>query len=334
MVDCFRMVDYVCRDHFKKPYLSNKQQNDLISLILEKSLNGKINTYKTPFNDYNIMEEKVKREIPEIKEYLGETVHDGIKTEFDPRQLIGIKFIEEWKVKTEPFSFEKKVFAYAPIRYYFPDDDSNFVKPHFRLPFFIIDTLLKKKEINKSDKRMVLFNQIAYEYFFYSNYLPPLDLNKALSVCDSVKENVNSEQFTLIKYGSEYLNEIGIYRFMELLFKKARTGEIHSYDFVTDQKLSQDEIKANLGYTEKRKIENVETGLYEDRIIETIYDIWEYKSVIFLEKWYMDSETLRMYKKVVGIAPVRYYYRENDENKTEPVRRIAFKIYFDEKEKF
>jgi hypothetical protein len=60
----------------------------------------------------------------------------------------------------------------------------------------------------------------------------------------------------------------------------------------------------------------------------------EFKSVIFHEEWYVDPETLRMQKKVVGLTPVRYYDDEADSERSKLKRKAVFTIYFDKNKKF
>jgi hypothetical protein len=56
----------------------------------------------------------------------------------------------------------------------------------------------------------------------------------------------------------------------------------------------------------------------------------EIKSLIFIEDWYWDKESLKLKKIVTGIAPVRTYFKSDEEGKAFNVKEIVYVVYFND----
>jgi hypothetical protein len=181
---------------------------------------------------------------------------------------------------------------------------------------------------------MVLTNRINYEYFLYAN-ISFYGMDKELTYYNETEEHAREAGNSLVKENSPFLNDYGINRFVGLIINKVLKGNLPAYDFETQQKLSPEQVKQNLGYqTDTILTENAESGTMEEKVLAREINLKDIQSLIFHEEWYIDPMTLRMQKKVIGISPVRYVYKEDDLDRQKPIRQIAFTIYFDEKNKF
>jgi hypothetical protein len=322
---CYRMVNGECIEHVSKAILKNKSENDLITMILNSALSGKVNCYKTDsWLTYQLMENRQKLSESEIENKLG---NFDLNTA-DKKQIVGLNFIEDWEVTNNPLAFKKKVIAYMPLSRYYSDDDSCYENPLYQIPFTIIDTLVAKKQIKKSEKRMILSNIIAYEYFFYLDYTYPYDIDELTKTYKKFGHGVDN--YILSKETSEYLTRTGITNFLKIMTDKVINEELIAYDYYDNKRLSVNEVKERLGAI-KDTVENANiAGLFSVNYAMPV-DFDEIQSVVFLEKWYIDPVTLRIEKKVFGIAPVRHYYSEDDEQEENLKRQILFKIYFNKK---
>lgn len=325
---CYRVVDGQCIEHISKAFMKNKSDNDLLGIIFDSVMHGNVNCYKTDsWLTYQILENSKKTNANEIEKKLN---NSGF-TPFDKKQIIGLNFVEEWEVSNNPFDFKKKVIAYMPLRRYYSHEDSCYENPLYQTPFTILDTLVAKKQLKKSDKRMMLTNEIEYEYFFYIDYTYPYNIDDLTKTYK--KSGYSIDNYILSKETSEYLSRSGILNFLKMMTDKVINGELMAYDYYDNDQISVNDVKERMGAI-KDTIENDEITRPFNVIYTLPMDFDVIQSIIFLEKWYIDPVTLRMQKKVVGIAPVKHYYKDDDEQKDNLKRQILFKIYFNDNDKF
>jgi len=323
---CFKMVDGRCVDPKSKAYLSNSIEKNLFEIIAENAFTREMKFYQTDsWVTYQLLENKKQISATKALEELGETIDFA----FDRQELVGLNFIEEWKVVDKPFAFEKNVIGYSPIRRYFSENDRLHENPLFKFPFTVIDTLEKKSKIRKSNRRMQLTNQIASEYFFYLDYTPPFEIDQLMKIYDKSTQNLGDH--ILNKETSEYLSRNGVFNFLKTLLGKVLGGELKAYNYFDNQPLTIRDVEKEMG---SYKVMVEDDSVIEPSLIEQTIpmDFSEIQSLIFIEKWYMDPVTLRMQKKVVGVAPVRFYYADNDEYKENLIRKVIFKVYFEKKD--
>ncbi len=328
MDTCYKIINNHCSDSISKAYLSNHTEKDLFTIILENAFSGRINFYQSDsWVSYQLMENKKLISPTKAKEGLGETNDHSL----NHHELIGLNFIEEWRVTNNPLAFEKKIIAYMPIRRYFSDNDTTLQNPLYKTPFTIFDSLPQKSMIRKSNRRMQLTNEIAYEYFFYMDYTSPYDIDELMKIYNRSKQSLGDQ--ILNKETSEYLSVSGIVNFLKVLVNKIINGDLKAYNYYDNQPMKVKEVEEEMG-SYKMLVED--DGVSEHSLIEytTPMEFDEIQSIIFLEKWYMDPLTLRMQKKVVGVAPVRFYYKDDDEYEENLIRKVLFKVYFNEKDKF
>jgi len=338
---CINQVDGICQDTVEKPFLENKEFQSLFGIMLDGVFNKKVNIYETNslYNYSNIitrietnevkdrmdaMPEKIMVEVDEPGKFIERT----LEKKMDTSELFAISFIEDWQLIEKPFSMNKKVIGYCPVRKYYKGDyDAGEIR--FKTLFLCLDTIINKKEIKRSNNRMVLTNKISYEYFLIPEVY--YDVKKGISVYNNVVENCGGEGW-LYDSNSPYFNNEGKSRFLNLIIKKALKENYPVYDFETNQRLSIDEIKNNTNTgIDSVMVEDVENpGTFIVRAIEKQLDLMEIKSIIFHEEWYIDPITLRMQKKIISISPVRYYTQWSSfKQKDILIKKVIFTMYFD-----
>ncbi len=226
----------------------------------------------------------------------------------DTSEIKGILFFDNWIFNEKEFKFYKNVLAYCPIRRYSrPSDDFN--RWDYRKTAWFVFPKLKKAKQKRLEKRMQFLGHFEYEYAIENKLMFGKDNENGLYLEEVDAPNWNS-------YARQNLRNI--------IIKKALSGASKVVDYKTKMPMEQGLIMANLGYevrdityidpeTEETKIESVETEIYKEDI----------KSIIFIEDWYIDIETMRIKKEVKAMAPVRFYTYDG----VIPKKKIAFMIY-------
>ncbi len=129
----------------------------------------------------------------------------------------------------------------------------------------------------------------------------------------------------------EWVENISHKRAAQLIIDKALAGE-QAYKFMvsrdTLQPLSLAEVKELLGEETNYEILYDELDEATDTIaIQRPIDVNEFVSFAFIEDWYYDKATMRIYKDVKGIAPVRET-EKMFEGEYETLRTIPFFMFF------
>jgi gliding motility associated protien GldN len=80
------------------------------------------------------------------------------------------------------------------------------------------------------------------------------------------------------------------------------------------------------------KIQNINTGEMEDKVVMKERQTSEIKQLLVKGKWYFDKQHSTMKVRILGICPIRVYYRLDDQGlPTEDiVRRLTFWVYYPE----
>jgi len=323
-------------------------EKNIFSIIYPAVLSGNVRCYQPYLHSFNAVSPNEIYKNPElisvskieinfgggadtviITDDGGSTTKEVIIRNIDTTDNAGLLFIEEWNVNETPFRFEKKVLAYSPVINVYRQDDIDSLQPIPKLVFSVIDTLTKTQDIERSNNRMVLVNKIAYEHFLYCSNLYPYtqDLN--------IRNTNNDNGMYYENQNSPFLTSYGICRLLNLMFENVLSGKMNAYDFFDSQKkLTHAEIETSLGQlSDTIFVMDPMSVPVVQIIIPQAINYYEFLSVIFLEKWYIDPKTLRMTKKVVGIAPVRYIDRDIDGN-GDYRKSIPFVMFFDENDRF
>lgn len=248
----------------------------------------------------------------EIKEY---TIHEG----YDKNEIRSLLFNDSWYLNVNNFNFQKTVKSYTPIRHYFREDDIDSEEPAMRKVATIYpDNNLKRREIKRINKRMQLFQQVKYEMYIGNTY-------------EFTPQNTDYLQYDwhlyVEKENSPLFNSYARKQFIFYTLNEVLSGNKIGYDIKTGEKISIKEIREKLG--EKQVMQEIvdPDGEVKEIVIDIPLNMFEIKSFIFIEDWYVDTVSMQINKKVIGIAPVRHYYHDIDIDQMNVRKAIPFVMY-------
>lgn len=122
---------------------------------------------------------------------------------------------------------------------------------------------------------------------------------------------------------------------VNVLLKGIEDGKLTAYDAKKDDEfkipMTFDQVKESFGATNRTKmIKDVDTGLDVATNIAGLVRPEEIKQIMIKEDWYFDKQTSTMNVRIVGICPIREYFRDNDANQEDVQRQQVFWIYYPE----
>jgi gliding motility associated protien GldN len=122
---------------------------------------------------------------------------------------------------------------------------------------------------------------------------------------------------------------------VSVLLKGIKDGQITAYDAVGDNEFKMpmtfDQVKEAFGATTKvMEVRNFETGEMEPQVIEQEIRPTEVMGIMVKEVWYFDKQTSTMEVRILGLCPIREYYRDSDVNQENAVKRKVFWVYYPE----
>jgi hypothetical protein len=192
-------------------------------------------------------------------------------------------FDEEWVLDTAKFEMKKYVQSYTIVREY------------------IRKTLIETEEPTKS---------LLAKYIFKNTQ------NADLKKLTLLKKNVSYEVTLENSDNPEWLENINRKHTLQLVIDCALQQKAKAYSFMLRDsliELSVSEIKQRLGDENLLYINYDETNGDEDTVsVHKEIDIEEFTGLAFIEDWYIDNNTMQIYKDVKGIAPVRIYQKMLD----------------------
>jgi hypothetical protein len=221
-----------------------------------------------------------------------------------------ILFGEEWILDKEKFTFQKRVLNAAPVVHTYRESDSlKKVKLyHFLFGINLDTTFLYTKGYNDYQ----LITNINYEFYLHELSAP------------NGRMAFHFEKFYCYNWTLETRMN-----FLETIFYRVLDEKSPALDPITHKPLSRAELYDRLDV--KPKVIMVE-DVMSHQLIETkvrgTLRLEEYVSVEFTEEWYYNPKTLHFKKKVIGAAPVRYYYDAADMELKKPIREIPFYVQF------
>ncbi|MDF1551266.1 MAG: hypothetical protein P1P88_25825 [Bacteroidales bacterium] len=243
----------------------------------------------------------------------GELEKAVIQHNADTSEIQALFFFDEWFFDEASFSFSKKVLAYSPIRKYGRNGLEDEEEWRYRKVGFFVAPELKKRKYKKIQKRMKLLAHVKYEFSIDNKELfGNREDDLALFTEDLDAPNWNS-----------YARQ----NFRKLLIDRVLSQKSKAYDYYTGNLLSLEKLKAQLG-NEKFEVVTIDPETGDEKIIEYETEIVNefIKSVIFIEDWYIDPQTMLIDKRVTGIAPVRF---TEDMETGNIEKKVAFVLYFD-----
>jgi gliding motility associated protien GldN len=125
------------------------------------------------------------------------------------------------------------------------------------------------------------------------------------------------------------------YNLINLLLQGIKDAKLTAYDAKSDDEfkvpMTYEQVKEAFGATTRtRKVKNVDTGELQDKVIAGAIRAEEVKQFMIKEEWYFDKQTSTMNVKVIGICPIQEFYRDEDTNQENVLRRPVFWVYFPE----
>jgi gliding motility associated protien GldN len=91
------------------------------------------------------------------------------------------------------------------------------------------------------------------------------------------------------------------------------------------------QIKQQFGASAKKtQRRNLETGAMEDFDLPQEMKTDEIKQLLVKEIWYFDKQTSTLQVRIIGICPIRLYYREEDKNQETILRKKLFWVRYSE----
>jgi len=108
-----------------------------------------------------------------------------------------------------------------------------------------------------------------------------------------------------------------------------------AYDAMVDDKftvpLTKTQINDNFGAgMDTIVLINEDTGAEEYSIIETQPNYAECKQYLMKEEWFFDNQRSLLEVRIIGLTAIREYYRPDDIDQEEVLKKKAFMIYFPE----
>ncbi len=297
-----------------------------ISEFFMRRLTDSTKTYYADYNPYPLYKSMPPiKKISEIKsdigigtdtvliydENSGETVNVAFFREGEASELSGLLSFDNWSLDEQNFKLNKQTEAYAVIRRYQHGDDWDYTGPLFKKTAYILPEEFKhERKAEKVKRNAVKLKQIKYEVSL-GEPIEPFD--------DRFKENLEAP----------YLNRFAREKLRSNIFDAVLTNTKPAYDFQTGLRLSPSEILERMGErTDTIYDIDPETGELIPIIAKRLMNESEIKSLIFIEEWSIDTVSMHIFKEIVGVAPVRISYTDDDFEMTSPKKSIVFAVFF------
>lgn len=130
--------------------------------------------------------------------------------------------------------------------------------------------------------------------------------------------------------------ETGPYKsLIDLLMHGIKTGQLTAYDennqdeFSTEMTITDIETKFG-AKDEIISIEDPVTGEIKTERIPGSFNSSDVKYYLIKELWFFDKQRSLLDVRIIGLCPVRVYYREEDLDQESPLKKKLFWVYFPE----
>ena len=122
---------------------------------------------------------------------------------------------------------------------------------------------------------------------------------------------------------------------VNLFVEGIKNGKLTAYDAKNDDEfkvpMTYEQVKEAFGATTRtQKIRDVDTGELKEKPITGEIRSDEVKQFMVKEEWYFDKQSSTMNVRVIGICPIREFYRDADVNQESVVQTQLFWIYYPE----
>ncbi|MCQ2251360.1 MAG: gliding motility protein GldN [Bacteroidales bacterium] len=124
---------------------------------------------------------------------------------------------------------------------------------------------------------------------------------------------------------------------IDVLLEGIHTQGLTAYEENGDDEfgtiVTEKNVHTNMGSkTETLTVEDLD-GNIESKIVEQAYNSAEVQAYLLKELWFFDKQRSVMDVRIIGICPIRIYYRDDDPNMESPQQKKVFWIYYPEARK-
>lgn len=123
---------------------------------------------------------------------------------------------------------------------------------------------------------------------------------------------------------------------INLLLKGIKENTIMAFDASQEDAefkvpITYDQVKQQFGAASKvTQRRNFETGQMEDVTIQQDMQTGEVKQLMLKEIWYFDKQKSTLQVRILGICPIRVYFRDEDKNQETVLRKKLFWVSYPE----
>ncbi len=122
---------------------------------------------------------------------------------------------------------------------------------------------------------------------------------------------------------------------VNLLIQGIKDGKLTAYDAKNDDEfkipMTFEQVKEAFGATTRtRKIRDVDTGELVEKVVAGEIRSEEIKQFMIKEEWYFDKQSSTMNVRIIGLCPIREYFRDDDPTQENVQRQQVFWIYYPE----
>lgn len=214
----------------------------------------------------------------------------SINKEVDMTELKSAVCIEKWNFDKKKLIFTKDVLALKPIRHHF--DPADIEKKNLWLSHVYGLDMTRYGSLEEVDESVLVRSKtVSFEYLLEDPASTEADKS-------STRNLLYYNSMKLKPSNSLFFSESERKEFVESMVELASKGKKTVYDYYTGKTMTSSVATAN-----------VAKG--------------DVKSLVFIEDWYIDTETFYVVKKVLAVAPVVHT--------SDGKREVAFVFYFDEK---
>lgn len=214
-------------------------------------------------------------------------------------EYTGLVFDEEWILDTAKFIMKKKVRSY---------------------------TLIREYERKMADGESGTVKSLVAKYDFSNNP------EKEISGLKLLEKDVT----TVVPFNNsdnpEFYNNILVNYTVEVIIDYMLKTKTPAYSFMfrdSVKAIPQADIALRLGQeTVKEVVIDEESGETDTVLIDRKIELSEIIGFAFIEDWYLDEETMQIYKEVKAIAPVRQYTKIMSNGEYDTGTSIPFCMYF------
>jgi gliding motility associated protien GldN len=123
---------------------------------------------------------------------------------------------------------------------------------------------------------------------------------------------------------------------INLLLKGIQANTITAYDAAQDDNefkvpMTYEQVKQAFGASTKvTQRRDFNTGLMKDTIIQQDIRAEDIKQLMVKEMWYFDKQKSTLQVRILGLCPIKLYYRDEDVNQETLLRKKIFWVYYPE----